>query len=177
MPLESNDALNGLQVNLRAEANVSRCMMIGLTVPVRKLDDEGNETSDPVRGRPCIKIGFSWRPLQTPKPDDPSIKWTFGMIDTGADIVAVNAGFANPRVALKIPKKYWEAHTALGSGRIPIYDGHLVVTNGARCIVIETEFAAANVGQGHQVVLGRHFLRFVTYTHNCSYGIEKLTIG
>ena len=44
--------------------------MIGLSIPVIALSNDGPETSDRVHGRPCISIGFSWEPLIDPKPDD-----------------------------------------------------------------------------------------------------------
>ncbi|MCK1568705.1 hypothetical protein IVB08_33100 [Bradyrhizobium sp. 173] len=151
--------------------------MIGLTIPVVALSDDGEKLCDRVAGRPCIRIGFSWEQLDGPTADDPRIKWTYGMIDTGADIIAVDAAFANPVAALKVPHKTWEAHTVSGPADMQIYKGFLFVANSSRCIPVAMEFGTAPMNHGYKIVLGRSFLDHTTFTYNRTHGIKKIVIG
>jgi hypothetical protein len=148
--------------------------MTGLTVPVVALSKDGQETSDRVvGGRPCIRIGFAWE-LKWPNPNDPSIQWTYGEIDTGADAVIMDLDFANP--GARLPLRTVEAQLASGTMVMPVYKGTLMVADGSQSFTIETEFAAGKIGPPYRMLLGRLFLARTTFTYNRSLGIESITI-
>lgn len=149
--------------------------MIGLTIPVVALSHQGEETPDRVGGRPCIKIGLSWTSVHDPTPNHPSIKWTFGKIDSGADIVVIDQAFANPGAMRPINTGI--ASMASGTHLMPIYRGFLYVTNDVRCIEIATEFGVGSAGPAYRMLLGRNLLKLATFTYNRAYGIEKISIG
>ncbi|MEY9883936.1 hypothetical protein [Bradyrhizobium sp. USDA 329] len=150
--------------------------MIGLTIPVVALSDQGEETSDRTLGRPCIKTGLSWTSVLDPIPNHPSINWTFGKIDTGADLVVIDRTFANLKEPMPAPVTTLPASTAAGPCLMPICRGILYVTNGFRCIAIEIDVAVGEVGSAYRMLLGRDLLRYTTFTYNRAYGIEKLSI-
>jgi hypothetical protein len=146
--------------------------MIGITIPIVLLDNHG-PTTDKIAGRPCIELGFTTEPL--PPGDEHLVRRTYGMIDTGADHVAVDASFAG---ALKIdPQRVYLLSGSTGSTISGIHRATLVFFGPAITLRQETDFVVSPQGNSqYKVLLGRSFLRNTRFRFEGPNGIDKLEI-
>lgn len=149
--------------------------MIGITLPIVLLDDHG-PTTDKVAGRPCIEIGFTTDQLPEGDPDPAKFKRTYGMIDTGADHVAIGHDLVG--AVTHLPTRPYLLTGANGTTVSSIYRGTLLFFGASITLRQETEFVLLPPSSSVcKVLLGRTFLQHTRFRYEGQHGIERLEIS
>lgn len=127
-----------------------------MDIPVVLIGPDGELTSDPVVGCPCIRISISANEDGTPKNYS-----VWALLDTGADNIFVDTGLSDAVGAIEIGTG--PVHSATQILKQPIYEAFIFIEG---CPTLKTGYTAIPLPRSHSryhVVLGRAFLRFFEF--------------
>jgi hypothetical protein len=146
------------------------------SVPVMRLDESGSITDDPVMGRPCIRLGYSFAPPveRSGRFELEGIKYVIGLIDTGADINLLDEALFDETVGESVQRIKGIGYAGNASD-VDLYK----ITLWMPEVQVMQNSGVGKWCRGHtnpppyQMILGRKFLQCVRFTYDGTNGITS----
>ena len=142
------------------------------SVPVTHLDRSGQPSSDPVAGAPCVRVLYTFSPIQS----GGSVTFdgeVWALIDTGADLSCIDKRLVAPHARIVASIR---STSLAGTGNATVYGANLCFSPVGKSF--HTQVTALPMGPERpwRMIIGRSLLRHTRFVYDRSTGIGALDV-
>jgi|SRR5450759_563342 hypothetical protein len=150
-----------------------------IRVPVHWLSPDGSQSSHPVNGEPCIKVGISF---QSPVAEGKQLRlnaitWAYALLDTGAQWNLVEEKLVHERQSPAL--ETLTNHGATGSATITNHAVALFLKGTPDDLIHNTGAGTIDLSARKvpwRMILGRKFLQTTRFSYNSTQGIKEIEL-